>query len=160
MSSSTRQKSVTNNDIANYNLQGVEAENVIAGNGNTINKTETDHGSVKAAFELGGKALEMSDRAGDRMSGLAESAMTTVADLSSDSMDRFGDLAQSSMSMMGQVAAQQSASSREQTKAMTELAKVTATNNKGNTEDLKKWLIVAGGVVGLGFVLSLGMRKG
>jgi hypothetical protein len=41
--------------MTNYSLQGVQGQNIVAGNGNTV--TSTDYGSVNAAIGLANSAL-------------------------------------------------------------------------------------------------------
>lgn len=55
MSSESKSSNTTNNQTTNYNLQGVQGQNVVAGNGNTV--TSTDYGSVNAAIGLANSAL-------------------------------------------------------------------------------------------------------
>ncbi|WP_339718522.1 hypothetical protein [Marinomonas primoryensis] len=55
MSSSSKSSNTTNNQTTNYSLQGVQGQNVVAGNGNTV--TSTDYGSVNAAIGLANSAL-------------------------------------------------------------------------------------------------------
>lgn len=55
MSSRSSSSNTTNNQTSNYNLQGVQGQNVVAGNGNTV--TSTDYGSVNAAINLSNSAL-------------------------------------------------------------------------------------------------------
>ena len=55
MSSESNSANTTNNQTTNYNLQGVQGQNVVAGNGNTV--TSTDYGSVNAAIGLANSAL-------------------------------------------------------------------------------------------------------
>ncbi|WP_392385389.1 hypothetical protein [Marinomonas primoryensis] len=55
MSSSSKSSNTTNNQTTNYSLQGVQGQNVVAGNGNTV--TSTDYGSVNAAIGLAGSAI-------------------------------------------------------------------------------------------------------
>jgi hypothetical protein len=73
-SSKSSSSNTTNNDIDNYNLQGVEAQSVVAGNGNTV--TSTDYGSVNAAI------------------GLANSALSSNQVLALASVDHAGDMAE------------------------------------------------------------------
>ena len=55
MSSKSSSSNTTNNQTTNYSLQGVQGQNVVAGNGNTV--TSTDYGSVNAAIGLAGSAM-------------------------------------------------------------------------------------------------------
>lgn len=55
MSSDSRSSNTTNNQTTNFSLQGVQGQNVVAGNGNTV--TSTDYGSVNAAIGLANSAL-------------------------------------------------------------------------------------------------------
>jgi|TARA_R110001583_G_scaffold4770_2_gene27084 hypothetical protein len=55
MSSSSKSSNTTNNQTTNYSLQGVQGQNIVAGNGNTV--TSTDYGSVNAAIGLANSAL-------------------------------------------------------------------------------------------------------
>lgn len=74
MSSSSKSSNTTNNETTNYSLQGVQGQNVVAGNNNTV--TSTDYGSVNAAI------------------GLAGSAMTSNQILALASVDHSGEMAE------------------------------------------------------------------
>ena len=51
-------KSYTTNNIRNTSLQGVEGQNVISGDGNTVTTVMSDQGAIATAEELAKKALD------------------------------------------------------------------------------------------------------
>lgn len=82
MSSRSSSSNTTNNETTNYNLQGVQGQNVVAGNGNTV--TSTDYGSVNAAIGLAGSAISSNQvlalASVDHSGEMAEKAMKTTSE--------------------------------------------------------------------------------
>lgn len=73
----SRSSNTTNNDIKNYNLQGVTAQSVVAGSNNTM----TDHGAVAAAINSN-QAVSLASI--DHVVNMATQATASVANVSNN----------------------------------------------------------------------------
>jgi len=80
MSSSSRSSNTTNNNTTNYNLQGTNAQSVVAGNNNTV--TTTDHGAIEAGLTIATQAMTSNQTVNmasmDHVVSMAESANNSI----------------------------------------------------------------------------------
>ncbi len=99
MSSSSKSSNTTNNQTTNYSLQGVQGQNVVAGNGNTV--TSTDYGSVNAAIGLANSALSSNQivalGAVDHVGEMASDAIYQVSKAWDGSSEKVVDMAENAM---------------------------------------------------------------
>ena len=101
MSSRSRSSNETNNNTNNYNLQGVQGQAVIAGNGNTV--TTTDHGAVQAGLTVASQAITSNQAVNmasmDHVVSMAESANNSILEGVYYAVDEVGNAWSSSSKM-------------------------------------------------------------
>lgn len=106
MSSRSSSSNTTNNETTNYNLQGVQGQNVVAGNGNTV--TSTDYGSVNAAIDLAGSAISSNQvlalASVDHSENMAELATEKTADAWSGASKMLNDASSANADRVQQMA--------------------------------------------------------
>ncbi len=104
-SSSSRSSNTTNNDIDNYNLQGTNAQTVVAGNNNTV--TNTDYGAIVGALDLASQSVGsnqlVSLAAMEQSADLAEVGMAYVGEAWKDSSTLAVDTAKNAANMIDEI---------------------------------------------------------
>lgn len=92
---------LTENDVTNFNLQGVQAQAVVAGNNNTV--TTTDHGAVQAGLTVASQAITSNQAVNmasmDHVVSMAESANDSILEGVYYAVDEVGNAWSSSSKM-------------------------------------------------------------
>jgi len=91
----------TENNVTNFNLQGVQGQAVIAGNGNTV--TTTDHGAVQAGLTVASQAISSNQAVNmasmDHVVSMAEGATLSIQNTAKYAVDEVGSAWSSSSKM-------------------------------------------------------------
>ncbi|KZM43086.1 hypothetical protein OA92_10015 [Marinomonas sp. SBI22] len=91
----------TTNNTTNYNLQGVQGQAVIAGNGNTV--TTTDHGAVQAGLTVASQAITSNQAVNlasmDHVVSMAKDANLSIQNTAKYAVDEVGSAWSSSSKM-------------------------------------------------------------